>query len=421
VTQVNWKVLSSGTDLTSRVRGMRIVQEQSLADIGRLEAVITFDNNDGAFTPNIGGTYSSVDWANQLIEIEADTFTGATYSLVFFGFPYDFVLDDDGTNSTFTIMCIDPFAAFGRCTTDEPSLTPNLPAQPLYLAIENLLNNGTGAKTITGVPAPVPAGATSAAWRVDDDTLSGQGIFQQYNYVEGYYDDVIRNKMLPTGMSMLIPSEWDSSNEEYVLDCVMHGLMRTAGTPVYFGPTTLQAERVITGHNLEQLVNRAALYSSYVTYDDIEATNATSTAKYGPRSIEYTGTVVLWNQAGTPSPSTVRIDHQPYADEWVNRFGDYTYQAVQIQTRYSLQTNQTMRDNFEDLLKLSSLWSFGWVKYTPTGAVAELTDTICIARKQINVTPRDTAVIVDVLPARDFQSFVFDSALLGVLDENRLG
>ncbi len=413
-----WRVEIGGVQHTSRVRGMYITQEQRIADIGKLEARITLDNNDGAYTPRIGGTYSNVDWANQLIEITC-SFDGVGYNTtVFFGMPYDFNLEDDGTSSTFTLFALDPFSAIGRATTETADIIPNQPAQPQDLAITNLLNNGTGSKTVTGVPAPVPAGASSAAWRIDDQTRSGRGIFQQYSYVDGYPSEIIRDRMLPTGMGVLIPREWDSVNEEWVGSLVMDDLVRNDATPTYITPTTLDVERVYTGHNLDQLVNRASLPNSF--YTDTEAENTTSENLYGPRAIEFTDCVPIWNKGGTPSPSTFRIDPQPYCDEWVNRFGDYTYQAIRIDTRHSLQ-GAGKRENFEDLLSVQALWNFGYVKYTPTGSATELTDNICITRKEIRATPSDTLVSLYVLPARDFQTFVLNGAALGVLNENRLG
>ena len=45
------------TDYTSRVAGMNVKQRLGRARLGTGNAVVTMLNNDGALTPNAGGTY----------------------------------------------------------------------------------------------------------------------------------------------------------------------------------------------------------------------------------------------------------------------------------------------------------------------------------------------------------------------------
>lgn len=415
---VNWTLEIGGTDFTSRVTGLDVRQRCGIAELGTMTASVQLLNNDGALTPRIGGTYSNVDWGSQLVELYADT-TGVGNVLVFFGFMSDFALDDDGTNSVFAFTALDPFSAMGRAIEDDTSLTANPPAQPLDLAVENLLNNGTGAKTITGVPAPIPAGATSAAWRVDDVTASGQQIYQKWRHTDpGYYEDIVRNRMLTPAMSLLIPKEWDSTAEEHVAVIVQDGLNRSDRVDVSFGGSNLEVEVVRTGHNLQELTNMAAIYYRG-TNGDGQSQNTTSTDAYGPRSVDFTQVEPCYEAGGTSPSSGAVLDAELFTDEWVERFGTYRYQAREVTTRASL--NASHAQAFENLLNIDSLWGTGTVTYTPTGAASAITDTIVIAGKRIRANASDTRISVELLPAADFQSFVLNNSTLGVLDTNRLG
>ena len=52
--------------------------------------------------------------------------------------------------------------------------------------------------------------------------------------------------------------------------------------------------------------------------------------------------------------------------------------------------------------------------------VQTVEECVMIGRRMF-VTPGDTTVMVDLLPAANFQSFRLDDTALGVLDQNRLG
>ena len=80
------------TDYTSRVAGMNVKQRLGRARLGTGNAVVTMLNNDGALTPNAGGTYSSVDWFSQLVRINCTVTDGVSSETanVFSGIVKDF-------------------------------------------------------------------------------------------------------------------------------------------------------------------------------------------------------------------------------------------------------------------------------------------------------------------------------------------
>ena len=107
------------TDYTSRVAGMNVKQRLGRARLGTGNAVVTMLNNDGALTPNAGGTYSSVDWFSQLVRINCTVTDGVSSETanVFSGIVKDFQLSDDGTNSMVQLKMIDMAGILGQTET----------------------------------------------------------------------------------------------------------------------------------------------------------------------------------------------------------------------------------------------------------------------------------------------------------------
>jgi len=106
-------VPDSGFDLTSRVRGLMMVDEVEYGEVGSRQIEMTLDNSDGAFSPGGGGTYDAggLDWfSNWLIYIVpcADTTDGTTERTAFGGLIVtDVEVEDDGFTSTVTVFARD--------------------------------------------------------------------------------------------------------------------------------------------------------------------------------------------------------------------------------------------------------------------------------------------------------------------------
>ena len=115
-------------NVTSRSLGFSTDIVVGIGELGRMQCVITLDNNDGAFTPAEGGgtgTYKDIDWYTQQLKIDV-AFTGRTADL-FNGIIRDFDISDDGTNSYVTLRAVDwlQVASSGPFvhTADSTSLT----------------------------------------------------------------------------------------------------------------------------------------------------------------------------------------------------------------------------------------------------------------------------------------------------------
>ena len=60
------------------------------------------------------------------------------------------------------------------------------------------------------------------------------------------------------------------------------------------------------------------------------------------------------------------------------------------------------------------MWHPVQITYTPTGGSQTTADCV-ISGRTINATPKQTTIILDLLPAVDYQSFRLDSPIIGVL------
>ena len=104
------------------------------------------------------------------------------------------------------------------------------------------------------------------------------------------------------------------------------------------------------------------------------------------------------------------------------RFANYRFTALRASTKQSQNTTANAEAEFGYLCDIRyGMWAPCSVKYTPTGAAAQVTDVTVITRRRLRGTPSDVTLELELLPAIDYQSLVLDSDMLGTLDYNRLG
>ena len=108
--------ITSETDFTSRLQGMKIMQPIQLSRASQHQAVVTLENYDGALTPGAGGTYSNTDWFSQAVVIDFSDDAGSTYNTMFAGVITDFKLRDNGVFSTVELIVHDWLMFLGRAT-----------------------------------------------------------------------------------------------------------------------------------------------------------------------------------------------------------------------------------------------------------------------------------------------------------------
>jgi len=173
----------------------------------------------------------------------------------------------------------------------------------------------------------------------------------------------------------------------------------------------LPAADVITGYNIEELVNTVISTRDGGTTQTVQDT--TSADLYGARAYTATG------HAASTDTATLNG-----ATNMVNRLSTSRFiaQRLEFTSANLANTPAGSATQLELLLDTeTALWQPCTITYTPTGAAGTVTDKCLIYGRQIRATASGTSIVLDLLSADDYQSFVLDSTVLGVLDENRLG
>jgi len=423
-------------DFTDRLQGFDITQTVAPATVGTGVGRFRLKNFDGALTPNAGGTYADVDWAKCVFKLQCTTTT--THD-VFIGVLADFSFIDDGVTSFCDFVLDDPYAIAGRSITQDGEVTASSYYTPIDETIQNFLNLGTSFNGASnGVRFP---GLDKTLGRAEVLDVSGTDptLFYTANEGVGNVVERIRNGIMPASAAVLWPGgyRFDGIYVKYQSFCVGEGLSAdttVSGSRIEYtiteSPTgavnELNLEKLVTGHNLPEIINRIRVdvgQTTGVTPATYDAENNSSTFNYGtragtwpnhfqPRSIEGT------RDAAGNNP----VDLDPYLEGLTTRFANYRFTATQATTKQSMHTTSNAETAFGNLCDIRyGQWAPVTVKYTPTGSATQINDVTVITGRRIQGTPSDVVVTVDLLPAQDYQSFVLDSSTLGVLDTNRLG
>ena len=96
------------------------------------------------------------------------------------------------------------------------------------------------------------------------------------------------------------------------------------------------------------------------------------------------------------------------------------YVPIRIETRTSVSEaalGNLGRSKMNDLLAMQTVpFSVARITYTATNG-AQVDVPMVITGRKVNATPSDTRIILDMIPAVDWQSFVLDDDLLGILGD----
>jgi hypothetical protein len=409
---------------------MSINQPLNVSKPSRHSAVITLRNDDGALTPNIGGTYSSINWFAQGIFIKADV--NSTYEYpVFEGIIERFELFDDGHNSTVNITVIDPLTFAGRSTVRQAFTSgPSNTSQALLLAytrisLQNALPalGGTsyGFYQLSLDQKPAPADPA-----FDRNVILNMG-YSTSNVVA----DVVSSELSPSAFCLFWSYQFrNPSTTSYTIDFIdigpdmvrrnyysaqypqldAHTFTFTEKTP---GTAELPIRSLDVGFNITELINEADV-TTKVTTNTSTSTNQTSIDEVGIRSVQYSSTLLYDDDYA-----------QDRADELANRFSATRFVPNRLQLsakQVNAVCDSSAAEEWALLLDAGGgLWQLAEVNYTPTGSASQQTELSMLVGRTINVTPSDTVLTLELLPAADYQSFVLDSSTIGVLDQNRLG
>ena len=417
------------TDYTIRVAGMNVKQRLGRARLGTGNAVVTMLNNDGALTPNAGGTYSGVDWFSQLVRINCTVTDGGSSETanVFSGMIKDFKLSDDGTNSMVQFKMIDMAGILGQTET-YTSLGYDT-VGGITGAITRVLR-GDGA-TIPPVPTP-SFGGTDSKYRPFNVT-AGSAYSYRVNHDGTPAAQQINDQILPSGPAFAWSTTTFFDTEgafddpllyilvaDYRLNRTLadyHTLKRAARPQTFTANPTgteLPINSLTTGWNHDDVRNQATVDGTYFGHTPQTTSNTASINKYGV-------------QAVTVNESGVTTDDEALeaANRWATLFDAPVYAATALTVKLSSIIEQCDDAAWQSLANLldiqSGLWNTAAVEYTPTGSATQVTDGCLMFGRTINATPSDTTITVEFVPAANYQYFTLDSDVLGVLDQNRLG
>ena len=430
----------SFTEFVSRTLGFTTRTRLSRGQMGNGNAVITLDNNDGALTPNAGGTYSGVDWFSQAVLIECTVTDGTNSETVpvFHGGLETFVVNDDGVNSTVTIEVRDIMTIVGRAPIYDYPASINLEG-PRPATLRAL--NGGGPSSIPGIATP-KYGATATQFQystypTSSSTSYGIAATDMYytiQHADRPSGEIINTQIMPSGPHYAWPTIFYFSagaiDLYFMLALATSALNRLTtlsppdtnksnARPQTFvaNPTGTQLPRntVTAGWNIDDVRNSAemAYWNDATVYT---ADNTTSSDKYGVSNVTVLQSAIQGNTTGELTRSVNR---------WAKQYDQPSYAAQQLTVRESTvidKCDNAAYESWADLLDIrSGLWNVAAVTYTPTGAVTPVTDSTVIFGRTIRVTPSDTVVTLDLVPAANYQYFELDNTALGVLDQNRLG
>lgn len=437
------KQYSSSIELTDRTLGASINQDVRVGSVSRGTALIEIDNNDGAFTPLNGGTYSDLDAYGYALIIDARVENGSgiiTERQVFGGIVSDFVLRDDGRNSTVQIEAVDPLTMAGRSKVEFLNLDPLQYVFRVNLGVTYILNGYvepvTGSTIFEPVDAPLLGAAQTSFSVIGADVQEIEPIVEFYGYNGYTVADLLNSALLPINPAVMFSENLyfgfgiggrettlyltqifdgskvptSSRRKDFVFD------HNPTGTELpFFG--------IDRGYNMDDMVNGAQITradplqyggaaTETKTYESTE-----SVQRFGRRNISYSKVAIRWDDS-TENFGVLEPGAQQTAERWANmydtpRFTTKSFRASTKQVEAKADDNAYLQwANYLD--SRYGLWNTAKIVYVPTGG-SERTDNIVVAGRKINISPSDATITVHCLPMQDNMNFILDNTQLGKL------
>ena len=410
----SWQVLigslASPTNFSSRVLSMSINQSVDVNVVGRGTCSITLLNNDGALTPNGGGTYASNDWFAQGVFVSSLTNIGAgdTTTAVFDGIIVDFDLVDDGVFSTVTITAQDGLTIAGRTNSVEVGGgTVSYNTAAAYALAE-----------ISLFPLKYPRlGLSSANGSYNNLSGPNPDIYVNYQTFNTYAD---------LHQTALVPSVNDVFWATTIANSFSSASYRVQGCPVTITRTDANAttfEFVPSGtvtstklpfsnygfsqqFNNETLITQANIMGVFpgATTSTVNSTDINS---YGNRTVSFTNTFVATQEMS-----------DSVATNLINRYSDIRFSPSSLEiTDKMVKANcaDAAHSQWYNLLSIANgLWQKVLVTWAGSG-IGEQTVACVVSGRSINVTPEQTVVSLSLKSGIDNQSFILDNSNFGVL------
>lgn len=424
--------VSNSYTLTSRVIGAVCRTTLQPGEFGRATASVDLLNNDGALTPNGGGTYSTLDWFATGLRIQATTSQGTANC--FDGVITSFELVDDGKNSYVRLGAVDGFSLAGSTQCQISYSGAGVEA----IATTWIRLFYVGNSWLTTTVALPRLNAASSTATASDKSLTVVAMQLGTWTASGRSADFLSNTIMPAGPNFAWPTTIESSglltNYKFTgtsLYPLRNNLPSTGVALKYVfsqNPTTnqLPIQNLERGFNSDDLLNTSNVTSvpqmdtSTVT---ASSTNSASVSKFGTRASSFT--TLMTSKPGVlsavPEGST-----QSIADRWANTYSSTNFVTQRLTVSDSAMrglnlTNSGSVTAYRDLLDCeASLLQLSQITFTPTGAASSTTEYCITMGREIQFTLDDVRINVDFMIATR-SAFVLNSSVLGVLDSNRLG
>jgi len=435
------------TTLTDRTLGFNIKQAAEVGRFGYSKGTLELDNQDGALTPDAGGTLEDYEWFNAVYLLKLNTVYGGSDLAPEAAFMVcsNINFNDDGQRATVTLTLADPFVYAARDQVTAVSLSSARYAALDQLMLDVVNGYSSGGDSINGVSFPRVGGPNNTEMTVDrgnnDITVSSPATDDQIGYTgglkaleRGTARDFINNQILPTGPAVAFPSSVATTGSsgsikwQFFVTYLNRKLTRetVSGDDKFnrfvfkgnAGNNEFPILRASTQFNSREMVNQSTIQSQGDAGDPVVSNNTTSQQSNGVRSVTFQNVII-------PQADPSQTAKTNVGTWWTNRFNSVNFVTQKIVTSVeAIAEKITTTDGNADFGKLingQNLWSYAEATITPKGAGSAKTYKCVIVGRRIHATPNGTLLEFDLVSAVDNQSIKLDSSYIGQLNTFRLG
>jgi hypothetical protein len=425
----SYNVPADAIDFTSRVKSLKVDNQAYLGKVGRTTAQVVLDNNDGALTPEGGGTYASKDWFAEPLHVigrigtsdPPAIQTGATSINPYFSGPInDFKFHDDGFESTVILTAVDWGSFFSRFTFQAAATE----AGNLNTVYANLSDDMRPYLPLYG------ADVGSTNW----SALGGTTANLSQTVAKGDYLGDVSNTLIAADGGTLLPPIttwlWSTSGggqktvryDGYLI--LRDNLTVTAPLdyPLVFNGTNSLASTDLPIKNLKLAFND----DEFITQAEVNRTggtaqysfNNTGSTTWGPKSVTI-----------TDIPLTSDADSLSYAQWFTNRFDQVNFVPSSFEITGSMIENKCNDAALEYVKYLtyvvgnsirSVLWRPLKIMWTGAGNTSN-TKNVLANRVTLIATPTDWKIKFQTVDAVTNGAFILNSTTQGILNTNKLG
>jgi hypothetical protein len=425
---------NTDTSLTAYTQGFRTRFRTYIGQFSKYDAAITLDNDGGEFTPASGGgsgTFANTDWIANGIRVRPNSSSFTAFE----GIIADVGFRDNGTNSTVTLLCKDWLSV---ASSNRFDISENTTEERIDVLLGKILS---GSPTFTGYGsgAVLPALGEPTWTRLpkinvfsrQDSSFYAQGVNAPDELARPAASNVTSldyiNRTVFGGYPCIAaPSSiqpFDFANAiQYNMSYLGRSLTHDSTTFTSFAfsespsGSTLAFADLEFGFEFDDITTQVNVTSGMTSAPTGTATNTVAEDKYGSRPRFYGKT---GNTVATDTGTLAGANNA--ASFWTNRQSEARYIPRKLTTSVELIQDRNGATGESELHSLFvSIFQPCTITYTPTGG-SQITANCVISGQTIRAVPGQTIIELDLLPAQDYQSFVLNSTILGVLNTNRLG